>query len=385
MARPNYQDGSIVNLMSSLIQGLGGQPHPAYAPLALLPPETVAEAANVVLLVIDGLGYNYFKRHAGALGNHLQGSITSVFPTSTAPAITTFLTGVAPQQHGVTGWFMHLKELGTVATILPFRPRWGDGTFNVMGISPGQLIAHPTLFDGLAVQSSFVIQQRLVNSPYTVAGAGCAERLGYRDLADCFAMIQGSIGQGPQRSYTYAYWPLLDNLSHHHGVASKAVKKHLRELEQGLEALLKALRGTNTLLIVTADHGFIDTAPALTTWLDDHPELAGCFVLPLCGEPRASYCYIRPGKAGQFERYVAERLGDCCDLYASEELVRMGWFGLGEPTPRLLDRIGDYVLVTKGHHVIKDSLPVESAWADVGVHGGISEDEMLVPLLVAHC
>jgi hypothetical protein len=382
---PNYQNGSIVNLMSSLIQGLGGRPHPLYAPLDQLPVDMVTDAANVVLLVIDGLGYNYVNRSQGALSEYLRAPITTVFPSSTAPAITTFLTGVAPQQHGVTGWFMHLKELGTVATLLPFRPRWGGDTFNTAGLSASHLIAHPPLFDSLAAQSYFIIQQRLVNSPYTVAAAGRAKRLGYKDLPECLTAIQSTVDQEPQRNYIYAYWPLLDSLSHQQGGKSKAVKNHFHELESGFESLLKALRGTDTLLIITSDHGFIDTAPDFVNWLHDHPELASYLCLPLCGEPRASYCYVHPPLACDFERYVKEQLGQRCDLFTSTELVQLGWFGLGTPSPRLLERIGDYVLIPRDQHVIKDSLPVEAAWKDIGVHGGISEDEMLVPLIFAHC
>ena len=55
-----------------------------------------------------------------ALLSQLGGSAdTAANPPTTSAAITTFATGLAPQQHAVTGWFMHLKELGAVSTILP--------------------------------------------------------------------------------------------------------------------------------------------------------------------------------------------------------------------------------------------------------------------------
>ncbi len=382
--RPNYRNGGIVNLMSSLRQGLGGPPG-LYDTLDLLPSDRVKEAANVVLLVIDGLGYNYLRRHGRKLKAHLRGSMTTVFPSSTAPAITTFLTGVAPQQHGVSGWFMFLKELGTVAMILPFQPRWGGGSFASAGVDVKDLISAPPLFDSLEVRSHFVIPRPLIDTPYTVAAAGRAERVGYLNLVDCFHIVESLIKQGAERQYLYAYWPLFDALAHDYGVNSPIVKKHYLELDRCIDALIKALGGTDTLLVVTSDHGFVDTAPSLTIRVEDHPELSRCLALPLCGEPRLAYCYVRPGKSRNFERYVSEALGESFELYPSERLLADDWFGSGEPTPKLLERIGDYILIPKGNRVIKDTLPMEGRWDNVGIHGGTSEDEMLVPLVLAHC
>jgi hypothetical protein len=311
--------------------------------------------------------------------------MTTVFPSSTAPAITTYLTGVAPQQHGISGWYMYLKELGTVAMILPFQPRWGGGSFASAGVAAEDLICSPSLFNHLGVQGYFVIPRPLADSPYTVAVAGSAERVGYFNLVDCLYSIEHIVKGGVERKFLYAYWPLLDALSHEHGVNSRLVKKHFRELDRCIKSLMKALRGTDTLMIVTSDHGFVDTAPSLTARLEDHPELSRCLALPLCGEPRMAYCYIKPGRTRCFERYMSEVLGDRFELYSSEQLLVDGWFGSGEPTPKLADRIGDYVVIPKGRRVIKDTLPMESRWESIGVHGGSSEDEMLVPLVLAHC
>ena len=48
----------------------------------------------------------------------------------------------------------------------------------------------------------------------------------------------------------------------------------------------------------------------------------------------------------------------------------------------LKDRVGDYALVMKGNHTIKDWLPRERPFQFIGAHGGLSDDEMYVPLIV---
>lgn len=383
--RPDYRGGGITNLMSSLVRGLGGD-NGTYPPLTLLPPDEVAGAHNVVLLIIDGLGYHYLQRQGKMLSAYLRGSLSTVFPTSTAPAITTFLTGTGPQQHAVTGWFMHLRELGTVAKLLPFQPRWGGNSFAKENIRAEALIARPSVFERLDAEGHFIIEKRLVDMSYTIAGAGRAERIGYSDLRGCFTAIHRLVRRKRgRRKYIYAYWPYLDTLTHHHGVESAVVATHFRELETALAAFLESLRGTDTLIVVSADHGLIDTTPEDVVWLGAHPELQDCLALPLCGEPRAAYCYLRPGRVERFRQYVSECLSDRCELYASEDLIHQGWFGFGEPEPRLRERIGDFVLIAKGRTVIKDTVFGEEVWADTGVHGGLSEEELRVPLMVARC
>ena len=58
MHLPDYRNGSIVNLMASVRTGLGSE-EGIYAPLSELPPDELAQARNVLLMVVDGLGYEY--------------------------------------------------------------------------------------------------------------------------------------------------------------------------------------------------------------------------------------------------------------------------------------------------------------------------------------
>ncbi|KPJ90749.1 MAG: hypothetical protein AMJ53_12995, partial [Gammaproteobacteria bacterium SG8_11] len=112
MNKPNYQDGSIVNLMSTVCAACDATISP-YNPHPDLSIAELKEAKNIIVLLIDGLGYHYIKRYgAGStIEKFLKTSMTSVFPTTTSSAITTFATALAPMQHAVTGWFMHFKEL----------------------------------------------------------------------------------------------------------------------------------------------------------------------------------------------------------------------------------------------------------------------------------
>lgn len=384
MNKPDYGGGSLVNLMASLILGLGGESH-AYVPLRALEPGQLQRYRSIVLLVIDGLGHRYLAASAAGsvLRAHLRGRITSVFPTTTATAITSFYTGLAPQQHGLTGWHTWFRELGCVLKVLPARARYGGPSLGEVKIDATRLFDHPPVFDRLRARSHVVAPRFIAGSDFNRAHRGRAAVRGYETLEEMFGEISRVVRAPGGRRYVYAYWPDLDRIAHEHGIGSEAAQAHLAEFDAGFARFLERLAGSDTLVVATADHGIIDTAPEHLIDLGDHPELAGMLVLPLCGEPRVAYCYVRPDRTRDFEHYADRELAPYAVLRPSRDLVAQNFFGTGVPHPRLDERIGDYTLIMKGNHVIRDWLFGEQRYTQVGVHGGLSEQELYVPLIVA--
>lgn len=379
---PAYKDGSIVNLMSSIQAALGVE-CPAYAPLPQLEPDHLGAAGDIVFIVIDGLGYHYLRQQAAStLRQHVVARITSVFPSTTASAVTTFFTGTAPQQHGITGWFMYFKELGAVVAPLPFRARAGGASLNTWGVAASRLFDRSSVFEQLVARCYIVLPQHICDSEYTVAHSGPAERRAYGSLTQCFQCIEEILRTSDERKYIYAYSPELDNIAHTHGIGSTEVAAHFEQLDAQVTSFLKAIEGSGTTVVITGDHGLIDSAPDKLIRLEDHPELTDALVLPLCGEPRVAFCYVHPHKQQQFESYVRDELGEYAMAVTSQELFDEGFFGVGEPNQRLLDRIGHYALIMKDRYVIKDWVLGERRYVHVGVHGGVSEEEMYVPLVI---
>ena len=378
---PDYHGGGLVNLMSSLATALGRSS--PYAPLAALPPHVLADARHVVLLVIDGLGHDYLIGRDSVLRRHLHSPLTSVFPSTTASAIPTFLTGLAPQQHGLTGWHMYFREIGAIAAPLPFRVRAGRHSLREAGVTPASLFGLTPLFDRLPLPSHVVSPRQIVHSDFNVALSGRATRHGYETLDEMFAQITGLLRIEAPRSYIHAYWPQLDSLAHEFGIHSAEVADAFAALDAGFARLVEVAHQTGSRVIVTADHGFIDTSAEQTIDLDDHPALRDTLVLPLCGEPRMAYAYVRSGREAQFEAYVREALADRVHLFRSEAIVQQGWLGPGTAHPALRDRLGDYVLVPRGRAILRDWLRGEPRHTHIGVHGGLSAAEMIVPLVIA--
>ncbi len=378
-ALPDYRGGSLVNLMSSIAATLGsGSPYP---PLANLPAEALSGGRHLVLLVVDGLGMHTLERRDGALRRHLVAELTSVFPSTTASAIPTFLTGLAPQQHGLTGWNMYFREIGAVIAPLPFRVRTGRHALREAGVTPTALFGLTPLFDRLPLPCHVVSPRSIVHSDFNVALSGRAHRHGYESLDDLFNAIAALL-QSHEPSYIYAYWPQIDSLAHEHGIGSEPVKAALDALDAAFGALLGVAQACGSRIVVTADHGLIDSPADQTIDLDDHPGLRDTLLLPLCGEPRMAYAYVRSGREAQLEDYVRTRLSDRVRLLKSTDIVRQGWLGPGDPHPALFERLGDYVLIPRGRAILRDWLKGEERHVHVGIHGGLSDAEMRVPLVV---
>ncbi|MBN2459227.1 alkaline phosphatase family protein [Candidatus Woesearchaeota archaeon] len=377
---PNYKDGSIVNLMASIEKSLGGKP--LYKPLKGFKPDELKRFSNIILIVIDGLGYDYLMRNGKGsfLKKHLRKSITSTFPSTTASAITAFNTGVAPQQHAITGWFTWLKELGAVFTILPFVPRYNNHSGRTL--EPKAIFDYSTFESRLKISTYKLYPKKIVKSDYTSSNSKGANLMPYTAQSSFFKAIVKLAKLDRKKKFIHAYWPGFDTECHHHSPKSKKALLHFKKLDRGLGLFIKKMQGTSSIIIITADHGQIDVPVKSRISLKDHPELAKTLALPLCGEPRAAYCYVHAPKAKQFEKYAKTKLKKCCWLFKSEDLISKNWFGLFKPNPKLLDRVGDYVLVMKKDYVIKDFLITEKEHFLLGNHGGVSRQEMLVPLIV---
>ncbi|MGD9396465.1 MAG: alkaline phosphatase family protein [Candidatus Thorarchaeota archaeon] len=374
--RPDYTN-SIVNLMSSIGEASGVTS--PYSTLDSLP--NLVDSKNIVLMIVDGLGYNYLRKHGKGtmLLQNLKSPITSVFPPSTGSAITSFLSGLPPQQHGVVGWYVHLKEYGLVSRILPYTNAI-DG--NVIDVPISRVIDVKSIFSGIEREYSVIYDNHIVDSEYTKNLAGSARRIGYSDIDTFFSSIRGASSKTRKQSYVYSYWPTLDSISHFLGCNSSEAKEHLREFDGKLQAFVETLTDSDTTLLITADHGFNDVKPEHVVYTRDHPVLMDCLSLPVCGDTRTGFCYVKPSKVDVFERYIEKDLEGVCDLHDSKNMIQDGWFGLFDPHPMLPDRVGDYTITFNEGHAIMNCFPGFEPPELRGHHGGVSSNEMEVPLIV---
>jgi hypothetical protein len=346
--------------------------------LVPLPPSELRSAQNIVFLIVDGLGDNYLRANGsgGQLARHRRGVISAVFPSTTASAITTSFTGATPLEHGLTGWFAYFSEAACVGAPLPFQRR---GEKASLGVAPERIFVERSIFDTLAARSIVVSWRPIIDSKYNLHHCGSAERLAYDNLEGFLEQTVNAVRSGPEKKLVYAYWPEFDALAHRHGVGSAEVRAHFDALDASFGELLARLAGSDTLVVLTADHGFIDCPPGESVELP--PALSALLRFPLCGERRIAFCHVQDKKI--FLEKAKEMLGNRAQVRPSRELADEGWFGPGSPHPHFAERIGDVAIVMNGLGTVKDWVSGEPRHLHIGNHGGASEDEMRIPLVVA--
>jgi hypothetical protein len=132
-----------------------------------------------------------------------------------------------------------------------------------------------------------------------------------------------------------------------------------------------------TLLLVTADHGQIEIPQERIVSVADHPQLQQDLLVPVMGESRAAFLYPRPGRADAIADYLRRNFEDTFTVLRSADALAAGFFG--QPvSDEALARAGELLVLPRGNYALQQDRPKISL---VGRHGGLTDQEMLVPLI----
>lgn len=372
---------SLPHLMATLA-GLRGARLPQ-SPLAAL--SDLSADQHLILLVADGVGEAQIRRHlsGGLVDQHRRTTLQSVFPSTTATAVGTFMTGLSPARHALTGWTVWCREVAETLAVLPLA-RPGQPGPAPEAASWAQRIFHAApLADQLQGPVIHLAPAWITDSLFNRHHGGRARCLPYPTLAAMFARLSQELVAAREPSLFYVYWPEFDTTAHIHGPEGEAAGTCLADFEAALSAFLGRHRGMAATLLVTADHGFISAPPERLIEFNQYPLLQSCLSSPLSGERRVAYARVPPQHREAFFQGVSAALGHALWIVPSTDLVAGGWFGAPmEAHPELSSRVGDFTLIMKEDWTLCDLPAGEAPYPLSGVHGGISTREMAVPLAV---
>ncbi|NLC29134.1 MAG: sulfatase-like hydrolase/transferase, partial [Chloroflexi bacterium] len=176
---PSYEGYGFANLTPSVFQWLGAGQPPAPVFGADILAQFDERYQNVVVILVDALGYNQLLRLIGEGRAPLwkeqveKGKlfpITSICPSTTASALTTIWTGRPPNQHGVIGYEMWNKGLGLIMNNIlhtPITYRGDVGGLSRAGFEPTRFMNQETLGQRFAchgVESHAFLPGSIANS-----------------------------------------------------------------------------------------------------------------------------------------------------------------------------------------------------------------------------
>jgi hypothetical protein len=102
--------------------------------------------------------------------------------------------------------------------------------------------------------------------------------------------------------------------------------------------------------------------------------------MPFTGEPRAAYLYCRQGRVEEVREYLDHNFRDRLVVLDSSKALRAGLFGSGKFASETDYRVGDLFVIPRNKYILWDKTEEPKL---KGRHGGMTEQEMLVPLLAA--
>ncbi|HSW87522.1 MAG TPA: alkaline phosphatase family protein [Rhabdochlamydiaceae bacterium] len=370
---------------------------------ATLPKDTFGGADqfdNVVLLLIDGFGWQFFEKYSQKypflkrfIDAGIASKITSQFPSTTANHVTCINTGLTVGQSGVYEWFYYEPLLDRMIAPLLFSFA-GDreiNTLNETGISPSQLFPTRTLYQELKEKKvkSYVVQHdAIAYSPYSQTLCSGAEQVPYHTFTDGLKNIlkiceKGSSGP----SYFCLYFGDIDSAGHRHGIDSPQFENAVDECWKTMEEIFwTGLQKTKkkTACILIADHGMVPVNPKTTIYLNQEisdidrffkKNRQGESLVP-AGSCRDFFLHIKDEMLGEAQEFLANKFKKCAEVYLTKELIEKGFFGQKRPSKDFLSRVGNLVILPYENEAIWWYEKHRFEQHFYAAHGGLTRSEM---------
>ena len=347
---------------------------------------------RIVFVYFDAFGWTFLDRHAEhplfarARSEGLLTQLTAQFPSTTTAQVTTVHSGLPVAEHGLYEWHVYEPSLDRLVTPLLFSFA-GDGMRGTLlgHIDPDELFPTDSLYARLAesgIRSTVVLPAAIAGSAPNIALLRGTDVLPFATAKNGLAVATEALAGGA--AYAHVYLDELDSLMHAVGTEDPAVEVMTRTI---LDDVHQAGLPGGTLVLLTADHGMSPVDPDRTIYVNElWPELAAHLQIGADGKPLAPagscrdlFLHARDGEVEAVRTGLAERLEGIADVVAVDELIEEGIFA--EPSPRLSARLANVAVLPRHGEAVYWHEPGRFAQHLHGQHGGLSSEEMEIPLV----
>lgn len=373
---PDY-DHSILNTITSILKHYNVATH--YSSLKTLDEKLEKNYKNVVLIILDGLGECILKNISPNnffVSNEVD-CITSVFPSTTTAALTTYYTGKPPYETGWIAWSQYFKEYGRAIDMLPKKESYrgdclDDAKINVFE----SIVNYETIFYKIESASPNVKAYEIMPS--------YSDRRARRTIhADTFSEITENIEMlcnNNDKNFIMAYCDNPDGIMHKFGTDSVEAQEFIISVEKQIEKMCNNLK--DTLVIISADHGHLNIENPHS--ILDYPELLECLYMPPSFEARTLTFWVKENMKNIFEERFNKLFKDEFWLMTKEDFLdKHKLLGYGNKHPKIDDFVGNFVAISVSNSIIQieTSLTKEKKLKK-STHCGITKAEMEVPLII---
>ena len=398
---PDYDGRGLVNVPATALAAIGMRDAADPPILSGLDPALLDGVRQVLVVLADGLGTGQLERLCAAGATPFLASIllraerreqaqlldcVTIFPSTTAAAVTTMNTARTPQEHGNLAYFCWLEEFGEVVQML----RWGPAVrgrgsyFDDSRLDPRTFAQVPSIHRRIRERGgqSYLIEpehfrgqamERMHGAEATFVGTIRPSVMGVR-----VKQLLDERPWGTKPAYVYAYWEGIDYIAHRLGPRGPEHAAEAAAFDSNLGRALAARPAADTLVLLTAAHGHAAVEPERFLDLHDDTDLVAMLRNPLAGEPRLAF--LHTDRPAEVMAYLDHRYPGLFTTFLRDEGIAAGLFGRGDPT-LVRRRVGEVCALMDGDRGASIVRVEGQVLRQRGSHGGMTPDEMRIPVL----
>ncbi len=319
---------------------------------------------SVVVILCDGMGSSILNNNLESrdflIKNKIK-DISSVVPSTTTAATTSMLSGLNPCEHGWLGWDMYYKNEEKIVTMFLNTLKDSDVPFGNVNLA-NKYFPYKNIIEEINEVGKFTSK---ILFPFGDNS--------YNGFDDMLHKIKKEISV-PGKKYIYAYYTNPDSIMHVYGTKNVRVKANIEMINKKLEDFSKEIE--NTLLIVTADHGHIDSEEIT---LSQYPEITNLLDNDIWIEGRLCAFSVKDNKYDEFKLKFKKLFGDYFYLKTKKEVIDEKLFGDGLNHVLFEESVGDFIAVAYKNKYFRSD---EESVLFKSMHAGVTDDEMKIPLIV---
>lgn len=374
---PNYNH-SILNTITSILKYYNVETN--HKSLESLDEVLKNKYKHIVFVILDGLGEHILKNISsdGFFYSNKLDTVTSVYPSTTTAALTTYYSGKPPYETGWIAWSQYFKEYGRALDMLPQKESYLGETIKKPRINVfDSIVNYETIFDRIENASKNVKAYELVPS---YSNRRAKRSLRTENIDDAIMNIK-DLCEMPNENFIFAYIDNPDGLLHKYGTDSEEVKNYVLDAEKKMEEMCKSL-SEDTIVIFSADHGHKNIEKVYS--ILDYPEINECLIMPASLESRTVAFWVKENMKNEFEERFKNAFGEEFLLMTKDEFLEKHFLGYGVKHQKIDEFIGNYIALSVDSSIIRlETYLAEGKGIKKSTHCGLTKEEMEVPVIIA--
>ncbi len=361
---------------------------------------------KVIVFFVDAFGWRFLERYADNLSffktaftEGIVSKLTSQFPSTTAAHTTCIHTGLPVGQSGVYEWDYYEPLVDDIITPLLFS-YGGDkvrDTLKQSGVPATEFFPAHSIYQTLKAKGivSYIFQnQNFTPSTFSDIVFQGANVVPFQTSQDALTRLASTVlAHNAPPYYYFLYYDRIDSICHVYGPNSAKFEKEVESFFTQLDQLFyQKLAGKveNTLFILTADHGQVEVDPQRTFYLNKQlsgfeqylrTNQRGKLIVP-AGSPRDMFLHIKDEYIEEAISHLRKALDGKAEVYSTQELVAQHFFGSQEPSETFFNRVGNVVILPYQNETVWWHEEGKFDMHFHGHHGGLTPEEMEIPLIV---